>query len=138
MLGGQQGPGPDQGREQALAADRLEQVVEGIDLEGVDREFVEGRDEDHQRHRLRIGAVALACPCGDVARQFDPGHARHLDVHQHDLRALRLDLGERLGRIRGLTDDAVWEIGSQIGQDLAQAGPRRRLVINDQDGCGGV
>ena len=119
VLGRHQRARPDQGGQQALAADRLEQVVERIDFERIDGEFVERRHEDHQRHRLRVVAVAFAGASGDVARELDAGHPRHLHVHQDDLRPLRFDLRQRLGGIGGLADDPMGELRRQIGQHLA-------------------
>ena len=122
-----------QGGQQALSAHRLEQVVQRVDFERVDRELIERRHEDHQRHRLGIVAVALAGPRGNVPGQLDAGHARHLDVHQDDLGPLRLDLRKRLGRIGGLAHDAMRKLRREVGEHLSESGPRGRLVVNDQD-----
>jgi len=68
-----------------------------------------------------------------VASQLDPGHARHLDVEQHDLGLRDLDLRERLGRVGRLADDPVREFGGQVGQQLAKPRAGDRFVVNDQD-----
>ena len=133
MLGRDQRAGTQQRSQQTLGAHGLEQVVQCVDFEGINRKFVEGRDEDHQRHRLGIAAVTFAGTCGNVACQLDAGHARHLHVHQYHLRTLRLDLRQCFGRVGCLADDAMRKLRRQIGQNLSQPGARRRLVINDQD-----
>ena len=54
-----------------LSADRLEQVVDRVQIEGLDRVLVE-RGHEHDARR-----VALA---GEVLRELDSAHARHLDI----------------------------------------------------------
>ena len=56
-----------------------------------------------------------------MPRQLDAGHARHLDVEQHDLGLRHLDLGQRLRRIRRFPDDPVRKLGRQVGKQLAQS-----------------
>ena len=58
--------------------DRLQQVVDRVHLERLDRVLIEGGDEDE----LRRSTPALEQP----PRDFEAGQARHLDVEEHEVR----------------------------------------------------
>ncbi len=64
---------------QALVGEGLEQVVDGGDLERVERELVVGRHEDDGRHRVRA----------DLLQHLEAVHARHLHVEEDEVRPLR-------------------------------------------------
>src|SRR5258708_1562420 len=51
----------------ALFAERLEQIIHGLRLEGLQRKLVEGRDEDYYRQPLLF----------EGAQDFEAVHARH-------------------------------------------------------------
>jgi hypothetical protein len=53
----QLGQRPRHGAIEAFALDGLEQVVEGMHLEGIDRVVRERRDEDHERRAVEPGAL---------------------------------------------------------------------------------
>src|SRR5437879_11098444 len=74
------------GRE-SLGAHRLEQVVERVQLEGLDGVPVVRGDEDDARRLLERS---------EVARYLEPAHAGHLDVEQEHLRAARRNALDRL------------------------------------------
>ena len=59
----------------ALGAERLQQVVERVDLEGVQRVFVVRGDEHHGRPALGI----------ERSRQRDAVHFRQVDVEEHQI-----------------------------------------------------
>ncbi len=60
---------------EALVDERLQQVVEGVGVECLDRIAVEGRDENDHRHAgLR-----------NAAQHLETVDARHLDVEEHQV-----------------------------------------------------
>ena len=68
-----------------------------------------------------------------AAGQFDAGHARHLDVEQHDVGLGHIDLGQRVGCIARLAHDLVRKLRCKVCQQFAHARACHRLVVNDQD-----
>ena len=80
---------------EALVDERLQQVVERMGVEGVDRVAVEGGDEyDHRHARLR-----------DAAQHLEAVDARHLDVEEHEVRRVGGDGLDGLAAIGALRDD---------------------------------
>ena len=70
-----------QGVGEALAIERLEDVVERAHLEGLERVLIVGGHEDHERHAL----------AADRLDDLEAVHVRHLDVEKHQLRRMILD-----------------------------------------------
>ncbi len=67
--------GPGERFVEALAVERLEQVVEGVDVERAQRVVIEGGDEDDERHPRRA----------DGFDDVEAGGAGHLDVEEHQV-----------------------------------------------------
>ena len=105
---------------QPLGLDGLDEVVEGLDGEGVDRVALVRRDEDD--------SWALAT-VEHEPRHFDSRHPRQFDVEEDDVVAHTLRERECLTRGSGLADDL--DLGMR-GEQVAQLASRRRLVVHDQ------
>ena len=106
---------------QPVLADRLQQIIHGVDLERVERVLVVGGGEDHARRVLHAH---------QVHGRLEAVHARHADVHQQHV---GVELGghfHRLGAVGGLADDGI---AADVGDQLAQPLARQFLVIHDQD-----
>ena len=110
---------PDRLRE-LLLAHGLEQVADGLGLEGLDRVLVVGGREDHRGRILEHV---------EVARDLDAVHARHADVEQHDV---GIELAHRPRapprRCPPRRRPRPRELLEQPAQPLA----RRRLVVDDE------
>ena len=105
---------------QLLGADRLQQIGDGLGLEGLQRVFVEGGDEYHRR---RLGQR------GELARDFEAVDARHAHVEQHDVGLQPVADLERALAVLGLAGDLETPDLLQHG---AQPLARRRLVVDDE------
>jgi hypothetical protein len=108
---------------EALLVHRLQQVVEGVRLEGVDRESVERRHEHDHRHAL----------LRHLLDDLDAGEARHLDVEEHQVGSESGDGRQRLAAVGALPDDldVVRVLEAQF-----EAAPRQRLVVDDEGAYG--
>lgn len=84
---------------------------------------VMSRDEDDRRRVFQDT---------QVARQLDPAHARHVDVEQQHLRPAPGQPLERVQAILRLAGDFAGELIAQIGDQLAHARARERLVVHDE------
>src|SRR4030095_11313769 len=73
-------PGTIQSFPESFGAERLQQIVDCVDVEGADRVLVVGRNEDD---------VRLA---SDQIEPFESVQARHLDIQQQKI---RLQVGDR-------------------------------------------
>jgi pimeloyl-ACP methyl ester carboxylesterase len=105
-------------------AHRLEEIVERVELEGLDGMLVVRGDEDHGRRVLEIR---------EMAREFEPVHARHADVEEQHLRAARRQPLEGFDAVACLTHYRARQFGGDILQELAQPLARGRLVVGDED-----
>jgi hypothetical protein len=99
-----------------LGAHRLQQIVDGVDLERAHRELVVRGAEDHRR-----GAA-------DQVDDLEAVELRHLHVEEHEIGR---QLGDRLHRL-----EAVGALGDDfdaghVRQVLAQHLARERLVVDD-------
>ena len=81
---------------------------------------VERREDDHP---------GVARRRTDATGRLEAVHAWHPDVHEHDVRAERLDQGERLGPVVGLADDGDVRLGVE---DHPQPGADELLVVDEQ------
>ena len=110
--------------QQALGAHRLQQVVDGIEVECLHRVVVVGGDENDGGRVLESA---------EMAGQFDAIHARHADVGKDDIdRAFANEL-ERRDAVAGLADDLAGELDSNIAQQLAQPRAGQRFVVDQED-----
>ena len=107
-------------REEAIAAERLQQVVDRRELEGADGVLIVGRGEDHRR-RPRLG----------LAQHVEPRQARQADVEAHQRRPRRRDHPDRPFAVPGLADDREPTVGLE---EVPQLLPRERLVVDNDDG----
>ena len=101
--------------------ERLFDEVEGAQPRGVHRVGDGAVSGDH-RHGQRL--VHLA----DFGERFEPVHARHLDVEQHEIWPIALDERQAV-RTGGGTDEPVALVLQNHPQRIADGG----FVVNDQD-----
>ena len=98
---------------------RLEQVIDGVDLERLDGVLVEGGDE-HQRRRLLLLAFEQA------PGHLEPAQPGHLDVEEDQVRLVTVDGGQRLDAVARLRHDFhVAELLELVAQLVA----RELLVV---------
>ncbi len=99
---------------------RLEEVVDGLHLEGLHGELLEGGHEDHRRHPRQADGVD----------HLEPVQPRHLHVEKDDVHIEPAQHLDRLRPVRRFAHDLCARLGRQV---RAQLGAGRRLVIGDQD-----
>ena len=81
-----------------------------------------GERGEHEHVRLLLGE--------DLARGLDPVHARHVEVHQHDVGLELLGLLDRLGAVGGGADELdVLEPADQAAEAVADDA----VVVGEQD-----
>jgi hypothetical protein len=102
----------------------LEQVIDRVHLEGLNRVLVEGRDENQGRRLL----VSFEQTPGDL----ESAQAWHLDIEKHQVRLVTLHRCDRLGTVTRLRHD----LDDVRHTDPAQAGSRGSSrascsVVND-------
>jgi trehalose 6-phosphate phosphatase len=103
-----------------IRVDRLQEVVERLDRERVDRVLgVRGHEDDCRRVALFV----------DVRRRLEPGDAGHLHVEEHDVVVEIAGQLERLGSARRLADNLHLRMR---GEQVAELRPRRRLVVDEE------
>ena len=100
--------------------DRLEQVINRIQLECLDRVLVEGGGEDHVRN-FDLGFLVDQAP-----HHFQAILAGHGHIQKHEVRLVLLNQMQRL--------DAIARLGYHMNlgvglQQESQLRPRQRLVI---------
>src|SRR6266581_8456290 len=111
-----------QSGEEPHRANRLGQVVHGVDLERLDRVTIVRGDENHGGRPLQN----LQVPC-----KFDAAHFRHVDVDQDDLRFRRGDDLQALHAVRRFARNGMRQLSAAVLQKLAQAVAGRFLVVDD-------
>src|SRR6516164_7458473 len=104
---------------EARLIDWLEQIVDGVRLEGLDGVLVVGGDEHHHRHRF----------LRQMRQHLETRHAWHLDVEEHQVGLVLLDGGKCFAAVGTLRDDL--EVGLVAQPDL-DAASREHLVIDDE------
>ena len=112
-----------QGVEQARKPDRLQQIVDRVHFKSLQRISVESRGEYHRRRLVQRL---------DVLGNLDAVHFRHTDVEQHRVGIARGQHLERLPAIRGFAGDDERHLERAIGNEVAQAIARGRLVVDDE------
>jgi hypothetical protein len=112
---------PAYGLGEALLAHRLEDVVDGAQLEGRDGVLLVGGHEDDRRRGLEAG---------QHLSEVEPGEAGHLDVEEDRVDLLGLQHPQRLGR--GVAAHHLADAGVAAEQE-GELVQRRALVVDDED-----
>jgi hypothetical protein len=105
---------------QPFPGDGLEQVIEGLDLEGANRVIIVRGHEHGHGHALDA----------DLFDDFEAAHRRHPDVEHHDVGPPLPD------HAYGLPAAAAFQDGADLGiagEERAQVVARQGLVVDDQD-----
>ena len=96
---------------QARRIDRLQEVVDGVHLERLDRMLIVRRHEDD----MRIGATIDEPAC-----HFESGQAGHLHVQKHDVGVKTIDGRQRFEAVAGFADHLhAADAAEQIPQLIA-------------------
>ena len=98
---------------------RLDEIVERRGVEGLQRVLVICCYEYGHRHRVDA----------DRADHVEARAVRHLDIEEHHIRCVHTDRRDRFGAAGGRRDD---DCARFIGQQIRDASPGQRLVIDDQ------
>ena len=126
MLGAHPAPGTGERLLEPAGVDRLQQVVDRVDLERLDGVFVEGRDEYEHRRLLRA--------FDEPPRHFESAEAGHLDVEEHEVRLVLLDCGQCLQAVARVRHDLHIV---QLLELVAQLVAGELLVVHDHHSQGG-
>jgi hypothetical protein len=120
-------PHPIQRKAEAILLERLHQVIERSDVERLPGIPLVRGDEDDGRPGVRR--------LGELFRDGEPAHLRHLNVEEHHLGPIRRDRLPRGGAVGALSDEP--QVGL-AGEKPANPGPGQRLVVHDHrsDGRG--
>ena len=110
--------------EKPIAVERLQQVVECMDVERLERVLVEGRDEHEERQRF----------AAEGRDDVEPAGARHLDVEEDEIGLRAADRVDRVEAVLALGDhlESLLPV-KEHPQPLAG----ERLVVRDDDARGG-
>ena len=106
-----------------LGRDRLQEVVDGVDLEGAQRVAVERRDEDDGRRRSAF----------QHAQDAEAVEAGHLDVQEQEIRTQVIDRLDCLESVLALRDDLDLVFPGQLLPDPLA---RQRLVVHENRAYG--
>jgi hypothetical protein len=118
----ERGPHALHGGRETRGTEGLEQVVHRAELEGAHRVLGVGRGEDDERQP--VGAAMR-----EPAQHLGAQQSRHLHVEEDELRAQRVDAGDRGLSVGGLADD-VHPV--ECAKHRAQPRARDRLVVDDE------
>ena len=98
---------------------RLQQVVDGVDLEGLDCMLIERGDEDDVGTRSAVQ---------HAPRHLEAGQTRHLDVQQHEVGLQAGNHIERFGTVTRLADDVD---APDLAEQIAELVARQLLVVHE-------
>ena len=104
---------------QTTGFDRLQQVIDGVDLEGFDGVLVEGGHKHHGRSLVFV----FEEPAGDL----EPPKAGHLNVEEYQIGLVSLDGADGFDAVAGLGDDLD---AIQLPELIAQLLARQLLVVH--------
>src|SRR5215471_16860183 len=113
------GFGTSKSASKPLVGERLQEVIERIDLERLDGELIVGGDKDHARRFL--GA--------EGAKHFEAIHLGHLNIEKDQAWGLGADGGDGRQAIRALADNFDFRVGGQQANQPATAYP---FVVDDE------
>ena len=112
-----------QRRREAHGAHRFQEVIERVQLEGLDGMLVVRSDEHHRGRALE---------CAHVARKLEPIHAGHADVEQQHLGAARRQSLERFDAVGRLARHHARHVARDVLQELLQALARRAFIVGKE------
>ncbi len=117
---------PIEGGTKPRAIDRLEQVVDRMQFERVDRVLIVGRAEDDRR----------AWP-PERRGHFEAAASRHLNVEQHEIRRQLVDALDSLHAVFRIADDFDFRDGRE---QLMKPDAGGLFIVHDQraDGHGAI
>src|SRR5262249_3312118 len=84
-----------QRQEEPILVERLQDVVDGVQLEGSDRVSIESGDKNQQRRIVLL----------ELGGHFEAGHSRHLDVEEGYIGCMPEDCLGGTNAVVGLCDD---------------------------------
>ena len=100
---------------------RLQQIVDGVDFEGLNRVLIVRRHENNVRRRTRVH---------HVARHFEACQPGHLDIKEDDVGLQSIDGRECLDSVAGLADHLDAANAPEQKAELVA----RQLFVVDQNG----
>ena len=109
-----------EGLRQPYRVDRLEDVVDCVDRERVNRVLVERRHEYELRRR--VGEE-------QAPSNFESGESRHLDIEKHDIRfdlARQPECADAVGRLAGDFD------ATRLAEEEAQLLASQLFIVHDE------
>ena len=110
---------PLHGQAEPNRVDRLEQVVDRVDLERLDGMLIIRGDEDDVRRRARVE---------HPARDLEAGQPRHLHVEEHEVGLQAVDGRQRFHAVARLSDDLD---PAQLSEQKSQLIPGQLLVVDE-------
>ena len=120
-------------RAQLGVAERLADVVVATAVEPPQPiELARAAAHDHERHR-RVDAAGHAVRRTYAAHDVQAGAVGQTEVDQGEVGELRLQQPQAVARAVG--DEQLVAIGGEV---VGQEGARRRVVLDEQDGGGGI
>jgi len=112
--------GAGEGDFEAVAVEGFQEIVDGIDAEGIDGEAIVGGGEDD-------GGALLG---GEFLNDLEAVGAGHLDVEEDDVGCVVFDGGEGFGAAAAFTDDFD---GGVAAQKRAEAFASEGFVVDDEE-----
>src|SRR5262245_29789103 len=103
---------------EAIRLDRLQQIVDRVDLERLDRMLIECRDEDDVRRQLMLD---------HLSRHLEPGQPRHLYIKKYDVGRQSFYRSERLQPVASLAD---YVNSVHLAEQIAQLIARELLIVD--------
>ena len=107
----------------------LEQVIDGVDVEGAHRILVESSGKNDLRHALGVVPLQQLLEHGKAVQ------ARHLHIQKHHIRMVSANQVDRLNAILALGDDLHPARGVQQVFELLA---RKPFIVDDQRSHGHV
>ncbi len=117
------GAGAFNGLEDAGAVERLEQVIDGVHVEGADRVLVVGGGEDDERQVIEAAMV------DEVLEDGEAVEARHLDVEEDDVGLVLFDELDGFNAVGAFGED--FDVADGLEQVL-QLFAGQLLIVDDE------
>ena len=112
-----------QGLQDTGTIKRLQQVIDGVDVERTHRILVERGGEDDLGHAVGIDSLQQLLEHGEAVQ------ARHLHIQKHYIRMVRMNQMDRLDAILALGDDLD---SSRRVEKVFELFAREPFIVDDQ------